>query len=306
MGAPQAPLSSLAGRLTERGHDVVVLTAMPNYPRGHVYPGYGGIFGKEGSDGVTIIRSYIYAATGLGIRRLANYFSFVFSSLVVGGVSLPRLDYLITESPPLFLGISGYVLSRLKRARWMFNVSDLWLESAVQLAALSEGLILRMARRLETFFYQKASCVIELIEDATGKTGHLVFSTTPPRGRARHLGIDREGPAPLRLGAAGGPGRGCPPTRGLVPGEPGVAAADTGGVVERQPITAIMATLAYGSASGLASARVAAQTGGRHLPKFPAAFGAMHLGYGAGFLLGNGAILTRGLLKATSQARAAE
>ena len=159
MGAPPARLSNLAAHFMERGHQVYVLTAMPNYPQGRIYPGYGGLLRREKLGGASIVRSYIYPASGLGRRRLLNYFSFVFSSAFLGTFTLPRLDYLITESPPLFLGISGYLLSRLKRARWIFNVSDLWLESAVQLGALNEGRTLRMARSLESFCYRKAWCV---------------------------------------------------------------------------------------------------------------------------------------------------
>ena len=48
MGAPQARLSHVAAEFARRGHEVVVLTAMPNYPRGNVYPGYGGFLRREG------------------------------------------------------------------------------------------------------------------------------------------------------------------------------------------------------------------------------------------------------------------
>jgi glycosyltransferase involved in cell wall biosynthesis len=56
----------------------------------------------------------------------------------------------------LFLGISGYILSRLKRARWIFNVSDLWPESAVHLGVVGEGRSLKLAWALEAFCYRKA------------------------------------------------------------------------------------------------------------------------------------------------------
>jgi glycosyltransferase involved in cell wall biosynthesis len=157
IGAPQARLSELAKRFVERGHEVYVLTAMPNYPQGRIYPGYGGLFRREERDGVFIIRAYIYPTKSVGmVRRLANYFSFVFSSLLVGAVALPRMDFLITESPPLFLGISGYLLSRLKGARWIFNVSDLWPESAIRLGVVKEGWRVWMARALENFCNRKA------------------------------------------------------------------------------------------------------------------------------------------------------
>jgi len=157
IGAPQARLSALVESLVERGHQVYVLTAMPNYPAGRIHPGYGGIFRQEQRGGCRIIRSAIYPSKRVGLLpRLANYFSFVLSSILVGALALPRLDFLLTESPPLFLGISGYVLSRLKRARWIFNVSDLWPESAVRLGVIGEGLPLRVAKSLESFCYRKA------------------------------------------------------------------------------------------------------------------------------------------------------
>jgi glycosyltransferase involved in cell wall biosynthesis len=91
---------------------------------------------------------------------------------------MPQVDYLLTESPPLFLGMSGYLLSRLKRARWIFNVSDLWPESAVQLGLISEGWGLSAAWALEAFCYRKAWLVTgqsrEILENIRER-----FPTTP-------------------------------------------------------------------------------------------------------------------------------
>lgn len=157
MGAPQARLSDLARRLREHGHDVTVLTAMPNYPSGRIAPGYPSFFHREVLDGVRVLRAGILPTKSVGLlKRLLSYFSFVLSSLVVGSLALPRLDFLLTESPPLFLGISGFLLARWKRARWIFNVSDLWPESAVALGIVSEGVGLALARRLEAFCYRRA------------------------------------------------------------------------------------------------------------------------------------------------------
>jgi glycosyltransferase involved in cell wall biosynthesis len=157
MGAPQARLSELATRLREHGHDVVVLSAMPNYPRGRVYPGYRGFVVQEEADGVGVLRAWIWPTTSTAlIPRTVSYLSFVASSFLVGSRRLPQLDVLITESPPLLLGISGFLLSRLKRSRWVFNVSDLWPESAVVLGVLGEGAATKLAYRLEAFCYRRA------------------------------------------------------------------------------------------------------------------------------------------------------
>jgi colanic acid biosynthesis glycosyl transferase WcaI len=188
IGAPQVRLSELAACLTRRGHEVTVLTAMPNYPAGRIHDGYAGLWRREKMAGASIVRTAIYPSRALGMRRLASYGSFVASSSALGALMLPRLDFLMTESPPLFLGIAGYWLSRFKRARWIFNVSDLWPESAVRLGAVREGLALRMAVALEAACYRRAWLVSgqsrEILDDITRRfpgvpTWHLANGASP-------------------------------------------------------------------------------------------------------------------------------
>ena len=158
MGAPQGRLSELAKAITGLGHEVFVLTAMPSYPLGRTFDGYGGIMRRETRDGATVIRTWAYPTQSPSIvKRLASYFSFVVSSLCIGAFVLPRVDYLLTESPPVFLGLSGLLLSRLKGARWIFNVSDLWTETAVRIGVLApDGWKRRWAHKLEKLCYRKS------------------------------------------------------------------------------------------------------------------------------------------------------
>lgn len=195
VGAPQTRLSELAARFVERGHEVVVLTALPNYPTGRIHPGYRGLFRREERAGVRVLRAPIYPTRSVGTaRRLASYFSFVASSLLAGIPLLPRCDVLLTESPPLFLGLSGYLLSRLKRARWVFNVADLWPRSAVELGLLGDGPALRAAEALEAFCYRKAFLVTGqsrgILDDVERRfpevrTHHLSNGVDPGRFAAR-------------------------------------------------------------------------------------------------------------------------
>lgn len=170
IGAAPNRLSALVHALTNAGHDVTVLTAMPNYPMGRRYSGYGGLLRREKHDGSAVVRTFICPTQSAGmVKRLLCYFSFVFSSVALGGCFLDEPDYILTESPPLFLGISGLLLSRWKRARWIFNVSDLWPESAVRLGVLKPGLALRLSESLEAFCYRRAWIVTgqssEIIQD---------------------------------------------------------------------------------------------------------------------------------------------
>lgn len=68
-------------------------------------------------------------------------------------------DFVITESPPLFLGWSGYLLAKLKRAKFIFNVSDLWPESAIKLDVLHNKAMIKASTWLEEFCYKKAAAI---------------------------------------------------------------------------------------------------------------------------------------------------
>jgi glycosyltransferase involved in cell wall biosynthesis len=168
-GAPQNRLSDLARRLTIVGHDVTVLTALPNYPRGEIFTEYQGRFlVEERSEGVKIVRTWIYATQKKTfVRRLLNYFSFVVSSLVLGLWKIRSQDVVIVESPPLFLGISGFLISLCKSAKLILNVSDLWPDSAVAMGILSNKSLIRLSRWLEEFLYKRAALI-------TGQTQGIV------------------------------------------------------------------------------------------------------------------------------------
>ncbi len=161
-GAPQNRLHDLARRAVAAGHEVAVMTAMPNYPGGRVLPGYKGKFTcREEIDGVRILRSWIFASKRKSTTtQLCVYFSFVLSSLFVGMFRLPKADFLICESPPLFLGLSALILKSLKRTKLVMNISDLWPESAVQLGVLGPGLKLRVLECLERRLYRKSALVL--------------------------------------------------------------------------------------------------------------------------------------------------
>ncbi len=161
IGAPQGRLSALAAAFQREGHSVTVLTAQPNYPSGRIHAGYGGLLRREVRDGVRIIRTFIYPTQRADfLHRLSSYFSFVISSAILGTFCLERPDYLIVESPPLFLGLAGVWLSWVKRCPMIFNVADLWPETAVRLGVLRHGgLAHEISARLERFCYRRATVV---------------------------------------------------------------------------------------------------------------------------------------------------
>lgn len=161
VGAPQNRLYELAQRLHARGHGITVFTAMPNYPAMKVHPEYRGKwFTSETMNNLKVYRSWIWVSSSKRIlSRLLNYFSFVFSAAIWATLKMKRSDVLICESPPLFLGLTARWLAFVKRTPLLFNVSDLWPESAEKLGLVTNKRILALTTRLEESTY-KASRLI--------------------------------------------------------------------------------------------------------------------------------------------------
>lgn len=169
IGAPQNRLHDLGVRLKHLGVDVEVLTAMPNYPKMEVHPEYKNKrYLKEEISGITVYRAWIYVTKSKGVfKRLLNYFSFVFTSFWIGLFKTKKYDYILCESPPLFLGITAYMLCVFKRSKMIFNVSDLWPESAEKLDIVTNKTFLKLAYWLEAFLYKRAKII-------TGQTKGIV------------------------------------------------------------------------------------------------------------------------------------
>lgn len=156
-GAPQNRLHSLSKFLIRHGESVRVVTSLPNYPKNEIYPEYRQKFSmRETIDGVHVYRIWIFVSRSRSVlSRLLNYFSFVITSFF-RLLFLPKADYLICESPPLFLGFTAVVISWLKGSRLVFNVSDLWPESAEKLHIISSKPLISLAYALEKWIYKNS------------------------------------------------------------------------------------------------------------------------------------------------------
>lgn len=191
VGAPQGRLSDLAERLQRKGHDVTVVTAMPHYPTLEVVePWRGKLWGEEEINGVRVLRSWIYVPKIRSTwRQLANYGSFVASSLLSGALRLRRADVLMWESPPLFLAPTAAALAQRLHAKLAMNVSDLWPRSAVDFGLVRRGHTLQAFEALECWAYKSADLIM-------GQTLHIlegVRSTYPSASTVLYPnGVDTE------------------------------------------------------------------------------------------------------------------
>lgn len=177
MGAPQGRLSELGERLIDRGWDVEVLTALPNYPTGRVFPGYSPLRPQVEQVGrIRTVRVPLFPSKGGFAKRLASYFSFVAAACVWGPQLCRVPELLLVESPPLFIGYAARFLARHWNVGYVFNVSDLWPDSAVDMGVIGKDTVaVKMAARLERELYRAALGV-------TGQTDDIIAAV---RERAR-------------------------------------------------------------------------------------------------------------------------
>ena len=157
-GTASLKMSDLAEHLQRRGHQVTVVTGFPNYPDGVLYKGYKRkLYQEETVNGVKVIRTYLLITTqrrSFG-PRMKNHLSFMASS-IFGSLRAGHHDLVYVYSPPLFLGVSAYLLSRLWRASFVLDVHDLWPKGPIHLGVLKGHMKIRMAEYLEKFAYSKA------------------------------------------------------------------------------------------------------------------------------------------------------
>ena len=142
------------------GHEVNVIAGMMHYNGAGKREQYKGkYFVQTEQDGVKVLRTHVSEAYNRNfIGRLWGYFSFMFSSTIGGLFYLNRrYDIVIVTSPPLFVGISGYLLSRFIKKPLVMEIRDLWPESAIDTGVLKSRLLIRIAFWVESFLYKKSN-----------------------------------------------------------------------------------------------------------------------------------------------------
>jgi colanic acid biosynthesis glycosyl transferase WcaI len=160
-GAAAASVSETAMRLVKRGHQVTVLTTVPNYPSGIVPPEYRGrLIQEEEQDGVAVVRVWSYISPNTSfLGRIVPQLSFACLAPLLGWKAVGHPDVIIMRSPPLFNAIAGRILAWVKRCPFVFVVADLWPEAAVQLGALRNRALIQLSEWLEWSTYQQAGLV---------------------------------------------------------------------------------------------------------------------------------------------------
>lgn len=152
----------------DRGHKVTVLAGTVHYASGKKPPEYKGKFivHEKERDNVDVLRCHVsesYNKSFLG--RFWAYISFAFSTLWAGLFQTDECDVIICTSPPLTVGLTGWILSKLKRKPMVFEVRDLWPESAIDTGVLTNKWLIKLSYWLEKTSY-KSACWVNVLTPA--------------------------------------------------------------------------------------------------------------------------------------------
>jgi glycosyltransferase involved in cell wall biosynthesis len=161
--APAIRTADLAREWVRSGTAVTVLTGFPNHPEGVLHPEYRHQWRRglscEHYEGAKVIRTWLYPAANRGrYLRAANYLSFALSAAAAGSFLAAKDAVVIGSSPQVLVGLAAYLIAAARRARFVFDVRDLWPESLVAVGAASshQTPAYRMLERLARFLYRKA------------------------------------------------------------------------------------------------------------------------------------------------------
>ena len=151
------------------GMEVTVVTCVPNFPQGVVFPGYKNkLYQKEIIGGIRVIRVWSYMVPNKGlVKRTLDYISYSLSAFIAG-LFVPT-DVIIATSPQFFTALAGRALSRWKHKPWIMEVRDLWPESIKTVGAMKDSLFIRYFEWQEMRCYKTARKII-VVTDSFRRT----------------------------------------------------------------------------------------------------------------------------------------
>ncbi len=143
------------------GHQVTVITCEPNFPKGKVFDGYRNrLWQQEVMSGIRVIRvwSYITANEGF-VKRILDYQSFMLSATLAAPF-VRSVEVVVGTSPQFFTACAAYLVSRMKRIPFVFELRDMWPESIKAVGAMKDSAVIRVLERIELFLYRKAAQIV--------------------------------------------------------------------------------------------------------------------------------------------------
>ena len=160
--APASRTYENCKRWVRDGHEVTVVTCVPNCPDGVVYEGYNNRIRPQHEviDGIRVVRVWTYIAAHKGtVRRIMNFVSYMCSAILVS-CFLCRPSIIIASSPQFFCAWAGLIAGKLRRVPRILEIRDLWPDTIVAIGAMKNSFLLRFLELLEKWMYRGATHIV--------------------------------------------------------------------------------------------------------------------------------------------------
>lgn len=157
-------INDLTKGLIEKGHDVTVLTAKPNYSKGRIYTGYNPYWFEQADfHSAKVFRTPIIPRRNNSkLRLVMNYASFVMTAGLYGLLKC-RQHYdaiLVYGMSPITQAIPAILLKRLTKSPLVLYVQDLWPESLQAVGAIISPRLLNLVKRMVRWIYQNSDRIL--------------------------------------------------------------------------------------------------------------------------------------------------
>lgn len=162
VNAPASRVHEMSRYWVKKGHEVTVISSIPNCPNGIIYKGYQNRLHRQVEiiDGIRVIRVWTYIAANKGyIRRIINYISFMLTA-TLAGLTLEKHDIIIATSPQFFCGWAGALIAKFKKIPFILEVRDLWPDSIVAVGAITNRMIIAFLEKIERALYSTATHIV--------------------------------------------------------------------------------------------------------------------------------------------------
>ena len=143
------------------GHQVTVITCVPNFPKGQVFDGYRNqLWQRQIIAGIQVIRVWSYISANAGFfKRILDYQSFMLSATLAAPF-VRNVDVVVGTSPQFFTVCAAYLVSLIKRIPFVFELRDMWPESIKAVGAMKDSAVIVLLQKVEMFLYRKAKSIV--------------------------------------------------------------------------------------------------------------------------------------------------
>ena len=155
-------ITDICEELVKRGHEVSVITGLPNYPKGEIYPGYRDKSKREeGINGVKVHRCFTIGRKGGVVKRVLNYYSFALSSKAYAARLKEEFDVvLVNQLSPVMMAWAGIRYKKRHKKKLVLYCLDLWPESLIAGGIRRGSVIYKIFRKVSEKVYRQADTLL--------------------------------------------------------------------------------------------------------------------------------------------------